>query len=468
MLAEILSRQLTKDTVKAYTKAFNSKVGRPGSHKSPVPLAANDPYGSVRASIYAVLTDPEHNPALRGTAWRGTPRKPGLVDKISRDDKVGLGEALRTAPLLSPMAIWSFKPHPRGLSVDIEHAKHCNMVLSQVKATLIPALLRFHRYGVGLAEGFDIKQELNRGEFPNHPTGISIGFSHFRELPVKQIHSFKADKNDRSKVDGFYLYDENDMRGSYFKLNENRVIRLTTNGGPDDFFGFGTYRWVYGPWYLRQFYRTIAAAKHDKFGLGSLVAKAPESSNDKDEAKMAMMLMEYRSNERATFSLPHGWDLGILGTLNSNGAIGTDVEAAMELLHRDVFAAWGSSVQTLGDTNFGSHALAGVLDGQLDNLVTADATLIAKAICEEDGNGWSFEKHLRMANYPTALPATLQGRNFPTKDYAKRAEVLTKAVEKGAIRGGKHIEKAILEGFGLREDEIEPWVYDEAGNIISN
>lgn len=468
-MANYLQNSFTRHALAASTRRVGALLAATGPlHTRPIPLASGGPQGALRSQLYGLLTDPEHNPAIRGTAWRGTPTRPGVVDKMIRDDKVAIAESLRTAPLLSTNAIWTFKPHPRQYPEDIEHAKLCNIILEQVKSTLIPALLNFHRYGVGIAEGFEGIQELDPKEFPNHKTKKARVFTKFRSIKAKHIHSFVADPKDSTRCIGFYLYNDAGQPGRFVSIPKDRIVRLTTNGDANDFIGFGTYRVAYGPFFLRQFYRTIAAAKHDKFGLGTLISKAPANADKADEIKIAEMMYEYRSHERGYFSLPFGWDLGVLGILNNGGAIGTDVEGAIEGTHRDVFGAFGASFQTMGDAKFGSFALADVHQGNFDNIIQSDATLISKALCEADGDDWCFESHIRAENYPTALPATLHGRNFPTKDYTTRAKVLTDAVRYGAIRGGYHIERAILEGFNIRPDEIETWDYGVNNENLSN
>ena len=385
---------------------------------------------------------------------RHSPHSAGVVDKMSRDDKIGIAEQLRTAPILSPQAVWQFKAHPRRSPQDIEHARLCEMVFEQVKGDLLKALLKGHRYGVGLAEGFEEYQELNPDTFPNHPTGQALVFSRFREVLPRFVYSFEANKVDTTQARAIYLYSEGNTQGERIDLEKSRIIRWTLNGGSNNFFGFGTYRLAYGPWFLRGFLRTIAASKHDKFGLGTLIAKQPQQLNPEDVTKMAEMMYEYRADERGYFSLPYGWDLAILGTLQNGGQIGTDVESFIESCHRDVFGAFGASFQTMGDAKFGSFALADVHQNQFDNIISQDAgdiaTVLAKGV-----DGWSFAERLRQANYPDALPCTIHPRNFPTKDYTARAKALTEAVRYGAVRGGFHIEKAILEGFRIREDEID-------------
>ncbi|NJO18050.1 MAG: hypothetical protein HC877_20670 [Thioploca sp.] len=172
------------------------------------------------------------------------------------------------------------------------------------------------------------------------------------------------------------------------------------------------------------------------------------------------MLTEYRANERGFFNLPHGWDIGILG--QNSQLMGTNIVQEIETSIRDIFGAFGASFQTMGDAKFGSFALADVHDRNFGNIVIVDGMNIGKVLTI-GSDGWSFASRLRDMNYPTALLPTCEPYNFPTENSIGRAQILSLAVSKNAIRPGTHVERAILEGFGIETRDDDEYFDNKKG-----
>lgn len=86
-----------------------------------------------------------------------------------------------------------------------------------------------------------------------------------------------------------------------------KTLHLVYDQENDNPAGFGLWRSMYGPWYIKQALYKIMAIGVERNLLGVPYAETPETTRADDQANMLTLLMRMRAAEDGAFVTPHGW-----------------------------------------------------------------------------------------------------------------------------------------------------------------
>lgn len=235
--------------------------------------------------------------------------------------------------------------------------------------------------------------------------------------------------------------------GAVYKLPIESCVVMTRNRVGDNWEGTSALRSVYGLWKIKNQMLKVAAIKHDRFGAGTPVAKAPESVDSNSEAWAAMKtaLEDYHANEVGYLILPAGWDVKIL--IPEGGKGGTDVEGFIKQLDEGIAISLLAQFLNLGTSETGSRSLG---QSFIDFFLMAEQET-ANYICDTL-NRFVVQRLVDynwadVQEYPQLRPAQIRELDYETLGKLKTAGVLTQ-------RGD--LENAVRVGLGLPEvDEDE-------------
>ena len=389
----------------------------------------------------------EHNPALDGDKWYGSPFKIGVAQKMVKDAYVRASIAYRSNPIKAGTPEFI----PGGdRDIDIEAARFCQKHFVQAHDwdSVLSDALRFHVDGFSLIEMTDDVRPIDRGEFPLHPGGgfgiVPTGFWHIPAHSVVKFHQNPDNPRRLRAITQRILH--NDVEGGAEReIPIDSIIRWTFGQIGADFSGVATLRSAYAGWKIKLALLVIMAMKHEKYGLGLPVLSLPEEPTDEDLDAAELILSEMRAHQKGFIQLPHGYTFRYEVPAKSDG---TDIELAIDLMNRDIIFNVQAPQLSLGDSKFGSFALAKSHEGQFGIAIDSDGRFIDAGF-NHGADGFSVIKRITQLNYPGAAIPIYRTRNLPTRDWEKILPVAIEAIKEGAMSTDDKIDEAFRERLQL-------------------
>lgn len=414
------------------------------SHTYQPPSKGAAPKALPRAGVASKLIGEaletlEHNPALTGNRWYGSPTRIGECQKMMKDSHVRAAVAYRCNPIRA--GLWEIIP-TGDRPIDIEAARFQQeyWIKRLNWDRILCDILLFHRDGLSLMEQTDVATQVDRGLFPLHQgNGIGVVPTGLHHIPAWTVDEFFPNANNPRELASFNQWVGHGIAdGSTRAVDVRRdlILRFTQAQEGSNFTGVATLRSAYGPWKVKLTLTVVDAIKHERFGLGVVVGKLPENWSESDRDAFEQTLYEWRINEKGALILPFGYEVDITGASKSEG---TDVNASLERCNRDIFINVGAQFASLGDAKFGSFALAQTIEGQFGLGIEGDAKFI-EGVFNHGSDGWSPIRRINDLNYPSASPPALRVRNLPIHDYAESLKSLAELVKAGVIRPDEDLE----------------------------
>jgi hypothetical protein len=388
------------------------------------------------------------NTALRGRLWYGAPGQIGQADRMMREAHSRQSVAYRTAPLCS--ATWRFRPATKSPR-DIEAADYLGWsILERMPWELIVKrhVGGYTAKGFSLAEMTDDFVTLPRDRFPLHPGGgRGVAPTGIHEIPQSTVAKFNQSKTNPAQLASIEQYiggSDGETAGNR-TIPADRLLRWTLDQEGANFEGIALLRSAYAAHKMKVAFRTIAAMKHERRGVGTPVIVAGPDANDPELDAAVALLEEMRSNAKGSLVLKNGWAFSWEGGSQGDE---TDIEAAIAACDLEIAYNASAGFMLLGHSSMsGSYALGSTQQGQYHLAVAGDARFFALG-WNLGFDGWSPAERIVKLNYgeDVGIPI-LEARNLPTSNWSERLPLLINAVIAGVVTVDDLLEEDVREAL---------------------
>lgn len=404
--------------------------------------------GTGTQILQGALASLDPNTALRGELWRGAPGRIGIAQRMMTEARVRQSVSYRTAPLSG--ATWRFRPASKSPR-DREAADFATWAfleqlpwVSEVKRTV----KSFSQYGFSLSEMTDDYKPLPGDRFPLHPgRGRGIAPTGLHEVPASTVKRWHQRKDSPSQLEAVeqYLPGSDVETAGYRTIPADRLLRWTLDQEGANFEGVAMLRSAFAAWKMKTAFRTIAAIKHERRGVGTPVVIAGEKATDADIDAVELALAGMRSNEKGELVLPNGWTFTWEGGSQSDE---TNIEAAISACDQEIAVNASAGFMELSlTTTGGSYALGSTQQGQYHLSIVGDARFLAEGF-NLGFDGWSPVARIVRLNYgeDVGVPI-LEARNLPTSNWSERIPLLINAANVGLITADEALEDELRQAL---------------------
>jgi hypothetical protein len=302
---------------------------------------------SLHPSIYDGMVDDDYNPDLRGTL------KIKQYDEMRRSDgAVRTAMRIVKAPLLA--AEWYVE---RGDDSEVardaaEFVWQALNGMSRMFPQIITETLLMLDYGY-----YPFFKVFKPAQFTATRKG-----AHTRDVvtwkkwgPRHPMNTVKWKFDEHGGVQGLIQNKSPDsLQEVPMRIRDLLIFTLDEEGGNPE--GLSLLRSAYPHWYWRQNLYRIDAIQKERHGIGIPYVELPPNATT-DDRKFAKLLVEnLRTNEKAGFVKPFGWDVGFLEVR------GQQVDALASAQHHGVMILMNVLAQfvALGTQESGSRAVGNV------------------------------------------------------------------------------------------------------------
>lgn len=404
--------------------------------------------GTGSQILQGVLVGLDPNPQLRGELWRGTPGRPGIAQRMMTEARVGQSVSYRTAPLSS--ATWRFRPASKSPR-DREAADYASWAfLEQLPwASSVERIVGdYSTFGFSLSEMTDDYRPVPTDRFPLHPGGgRGIVPTGLHEVPCNTVKRWHQKKDSPSQLESVvqYLPGSDVETAGEVTIPADRLLRWSRKQTGANFEGIPMLRGAFAAWKMKTAFRTIAAIKHERRGVGTPVAIAGENATDADIDAVELALAGMRANEKGELVLPNGWTFTWEGGSQSDE---TNIEAAISACDQEFAVNASAGFMELGlTTNSGSYALGSTQQGHYHLSIVGDSRFLSEGF-NLGFDGTSPVKRIIQLNYgeDVGVPV-LEARNLPTSNWSERIPLLINATNVGLITPDEPLEDELRQAL---------------------
>jgi hypothetical protein len=434
-----------------------SKIARPtyaaGARERPAPVG-----GTGTSIVQGYLSDIDHNIDLRGPKWTGEYGGIGIGGKMLRDPHVRMSLAYVFNPLLA--ATWRFKAASKEpIDREIADAATWAFIERLTWRQILRMLVRdYGAYGFALREITDDVLPFPSSRFPNHPGGGSgILPTGILDLPANTITRWWQSTKDPRKLDHVEQYSPaSDVEPMGTRdVPADRILRISYEQEGAAFTGFPILRSAYAPWKAKIALQTIRMIKHERFGVGELLAFAAEGSTDDELDATELILAQWRAHAKGYAVFPAGWDIKPAGMTQNDG---TNIDQAIASCDIDIAVNVACGFQMLGvKSTSGTYGLGETQQGAYHLAEVGHAGLVCDAF-NIGFDDWSPVRRFVDLNYGTQYPTPqLQALYLPTRDWHEVIKALVAAAQQRLITPDEPLEDEIREmaQVGQRDEATE-------------
>ena len=217
---------------------------------------ANTSLSSASGTIFPIGIDSpglEHNPALQGSNWYGSPDSPGIAIEMTRDTHMRAAYALGTNPIRTGK--WAVIPGGEDSeSKKCAAALEWNLFKELNWDAFLEKFLLCHRDGFSFHE---ITSDYV--EFPSEfapAGGVGLKYTGFEHIPAWTISEFVPKERNNRQLEKIKQFTGINQGMLIEKLHSMEwIFRYTLNQEGSVFGGFPTNRSCYGPWFLKMGYQ---------------------------------------------------------------------------------------------------------------------------------------------------------------------------------------------------------------------
>jgi len=409
----------------------------------------------------------EFNPKLENEKGWGSWGSPGIFEKMRRSDpQIARSLKLLKLPILA--ADWEVDPptNPTPLETEIaDFVSHNLFQRLRWRRTLRQALT-YKDFGFSLFEVLETHGSVPAEQFPGIPTAVVDNAGPVAQVPAVLWKSWEArmartvdewipDPANPTQLDAvrqFAGFSDVEDAGFYM-IPATHLVRFTNEQEAANFAGISALRPAYKAWKIKELLERVDAIRHERQNVGIPKITLPEDAADGDYEKAEEILAALASHEKGFIVLPAGWEFS-WDTSGSGG--GTDINARIGMLDRDIADNVLAGFMTLGNGDTGSYALAETQADIYLLQLEEDARYIEESI-NEGQDGTSQIRRLVNLNYgPQARYPVLKGKNLRSRDYVQILSLIAQMLQTEAITADTALENLIRDKLHLPPVEEDP------------
>lgn len=219
-----------------------------------------------------------------------------------------------------------------------------------------------------------------------------------------------------------------------------KTVHFVCDGENDNPQGFGLWRSMYGPWYIKQSLLKVMCIGLERNLLDVPVGKMGTGAQPTDRAKLLTILKRWRAAEDAAVVLPEGFGLEFIGSNRSP----MDGMPMLAWVNFQITAAGLCTFLNLGQTAVGTQALGGELAKTFLDAENAYANWIGETLDKQLLKRWT------LLNYGEGVRAPkLMHRRISARDYSTLTNSLVAMVNGGILHATPDDEEHLRDNLDL-------------------